>query len=619
MSIFKVLETNINKSVENFSHLLDHLKGDSLKGSEFMLYALSNIFKDKNIDEIENGVVDATYRKTTYDYGIDAIFITGSNDFIEEVDEIDDYNEDTKFKIQIFQFKRGTGISQSDLLKLESGIRKILIDEDMSESNNLYFYNRMEILNEIKNKIFTNFSSENISVHIHIVFGGLEKSITSEKILVDELEKITNTLTNNGFTNSKIIITDCQSIINAPSKSEQIVDIIEYQKTFKYITDTDVKNKLNGYISIISGKDIAELVRKHQSAIFEANIRDYYKRNDLNSKITETSSNDEEAKFFWSYNNGLTMTCSKVEDMPNNKYKLHNLQIVNGCQTSNAIYLAVKNKERVLELRSQIESGKDLTKKEKEELELKSKLQFNESTSLLVKIIETNNEDFIYRITETTNSQTPIKAFSLRANDDIQKLIEQYLDANDVCYERRINNLRNKGKKNIYSIQKLFQLFMAQVLFKPSQVKTRPKNMFISTYDDVFPASNVKTINYALYLIPVKVDIALNKGIKEYLINNESIDNYHKTLISYGKLHLGCFLLSSILKNEYNEKGIVNKEAYIINELNENFLHHFNDALENFEKILKNLAGNKKESILSFVRKADLDSKIVRFIKARKW
>ena len=95
---------------------------------------------------------------------------------------------------------------------------------------------------------------------------------------------------------------------------------------------------------------------------------------------------------------------------------------------------------------------------------------------MLVKIIETKNEDFIYRITETTNSQTP-KAFSLKANDDIQKLIEKYFENNNVSYERRINSLRNKGKKNIYSIQKLFQLYTSQILFKPSQVKTRPKSI----------------------------------------------------------------------------------------------------------------------------------------------
>ena len=198
------------------------------------------------------------------------------------------------------------------------------------------------------------------------------------------------------------------------------------------------------------------------------------------------------------------MTCSKVEEIPNNKYRLHNFQIVNGCQTSNALYVALKNKDYVAEINLKIKEGKELSKEEKEGLAEKSRFQFNDDASVLLKIIETKNEDFIGRITETTNSQTPIKEFSLKANDDIQKLIEQYLIGHGVFYERRVNFYKNKGKKNIYSIQKLFQLYTSQVLFKPSQVKTRPKDMFVTTYDDVFPAPHIKSFNYVLYLIPMR-------------------------------------------------------------------------------------------------------------------
>lgn len=618
MSVFNVLENKIIKSKDDFSEYLSEKKGDILKGSEFMFFALSNIFKDKEIEDIEKGIFDSSYRGEKYDFGVDAIYITGSNEIIENPEELDEFNDESKFKIQLFQFKRGNGIGQDDLLKLKTGLKKILIEESVTEEDNLYLYNRMSALNEIKTRLFSEFNTRNIEVQVHIVFGGIESNIHSEKILTDELLDIKEQLNANGYSNANIIITDCEKLINATSNHNQIVDIIEYEKTFKYITDTESKTKLNGYISIINGKDIAELVRKHQSAIFEANIRDYFKRSDLNSKILETSSSENEAKYFWSYNNGLTMTCSKVDEMPNNKYKLHNLQIVNGCQTSNSIYLSVKNKERVEELTEKISKGEELTKKETEELEIKSKLQFNNDTSLLVKIIETKDDDFIYKITETTNSQTPIKAFSLKANDDTQKLIENYFEDNGVNYERRINSLKNKGKKNICSIQKLFQLYTSQILLKPSQVKTRPKSMFVSTYDDVFPSKDVKLLNYLLYLVPIKVDLYLNKAIKEYLKDNPTVDNYIKTLISYGKLHLGVFLLSSIVKKDYSDKGIITNEKMIFDELENNLANHFSDAISNFEKIVKNFAGNKKESIPSAVRKNELDQRIARFVKTRR-
>jgi len=617
MSIFKVLEDKIKIESENFSEYLSDKKGDILKGSEFMLFALSQSFRNNTMEEIELGVVDSAYKGETYDFGIDAIYITGSKDFIENIEQLESYNEDTKFIIHLFQFKKGTGVSQGDLLKFKNGIDKVLVNEDITDSDNLYFYNRMLALNEIKSSLYQDFTPDNIKVICYIAFGGIEKNISSDPLLCEELSNIQTLLQNNGFTNNEINILDCQKLIKS-SSDEQIIDIIEYEKTFKYITGSSKADKLNGYISIIKGKEIAELVRKHQSSIFEANIRDYYKRSGLNSKITETSSSEEEAKFFWSFNNGLTMTCNKVDELPNDKYKLYNLQIVNGCQTSNAIYQAVKNKERIDELKQKEEQGEELTKKESEELSSKENLQFNDQTTILVKIIETKSDDLVYKITETTNSQTPIKAFSLKANDNIQMLIEEYLVNNNIWYERRINFYKNKGKKNIVNIQKLFQLFTSQILLKPSQVKTRPKSMFIGTYDNVFPSPEVDSMNFLLYLIPIKVDLALNKKTRQVRRDEEISDKYQLTMLSYGKLHFGCFILSSILKKEYGKKGIVKNSDKIFDEIENNFDTHFNEALLNFEKILKSFAGSRKESIVTGVRKTELDNRIAKFVMNRK-
>ncbi len=618
MSIFKVLEDNIINSVEYFSEYLSDFSGDILKGSEFMFYSLSNIFRDKPIDDIEQAIVDSSYRKERYDFGIDAIFITASNDFIEQIGQLEDCNDDTKFVIHIFQFKRGKGVSQADLLKFETGIDKVLIDEDLSETDNLYFFNRMINLNKIKDHLYKNFTADNIKILCHIVFGGLESNVLNDELLKAELDKIKSKLQSGGFTNNAIRITDCQRLINLATKRDDIIDIIEYEKTFKYITRTKEKEKLNGYICIIKGKEIAELVKKYQTSLFEANIRDYYKRSGINSKITETSSSKDEAKYFWSFNNGLTMTCNKVEELPKNKYRLYNLQIVNGCQTSNALYTAYKNKQRVKELENKQKNEPELTKKELEELKSKREFAFNDETSILVKIIETNNNDLIYRVTETTNSQTPIKAFSLKANDDIQLLIEKHLENKGIWYERRLNFYKNKGKKNVINIQKLFQLFTSQILYKPSQVKTSPKKMFIDTYDNVFPSPSVETMSFVLYLIPIKVDYYLSKKIREIQRNDSTIDDYKRTILSYGKFHIGCFVLGSILKKDYNKKGIVHNEEKIIEELENNFDTHFNDAVDNFEKILKGFIGNRREAIITGVRKTELDDKIAKYVNNRK-
>lgn len=79
----------------------------------------------------------------------------------------------------------------------------------------------MSVLNEIKNILFRDFPSENISILCHVVFGGIEKNIHSEKILTDELESLNLLLNNNGYTNSSIVITDCESLIKGPFKHQK--------------------------------------------------------------------------------------------------------------------------------------------------------------------------------------------------------------------------------------------------------------------------------------------------------------------------------------------------------------------------------------------------------------
>ena len=125
-------------------------------------------------------------------------------------------------------------------------------------------------------------------------------------------------------------------------------------------------------------------------------------------------------------------------------------------------------------------------------------------------------------------------------------------------------------------------------------------------------------MNFLFYLIPIKVDLALTQKIRQVRRDEEITDKYQLTMLSYGKLHFGCFILSSILKKEYGKKGIVKNSDRLLDELENNFDIHFNYALLNFEKILKALAGNRKESIVTGVRKIELDNRIAKFVMNRK-
>lgn len=616
--IFEILKNKVDSYIEHNSDLLDDFSNDVKQGSGFMLFSLSNIFKNFDIDDILDGVVDASFRKVNHDYSIDAIYLTADGEIINSDDDFDNYDEDTKFCYHIMQFKKGTGIGQDDLLKYKEGIDEVFVKSNCNEESNTYLYSKLDVLSHYKEKLyFTHFPSENIKVLIYLVFGGLKNNIDSNDLLTKQVKDISDLLTSKGFLNNSVEIIDAQKLIDLEKKTDEIVDLLKYQTTFKYITEVEKNKKLNGYICIVNGNEIAKLVDTWKSGLFEANIRDFYKRNPLNSKIFETSTNSDEAKYFWSFNNGLTITCKRLEELPDNNYRLHGLQIVNGCQTSNAIFRAYHNKKRH-EYLSQI-SPEKLTKKQKKEIESIDNKFLNQQTTLLVKIIETNDNDLIYKITEKTNSQTPIKSFSLKANDDVQLNIEQYFLQHGLYYERRVNFYKNQGKKSPISIQHLFQLYVSQILIKPSQVKTRPAGMFSSMYDNVFPSPTVKLMNADLYLIPVLIDLKLSKYIRKIDKSYLESDPYKRVLIANGKLHLGCFILSSII-GAYGEREIIANVKTIKDSINDDstFKNHFENGLENFKKQLQLFAGQKKESIPMALRKTDFDERLIRFIKTSK-
>lgn len=614
MSIFNLIDSRVKDSISKNSTLLEGKNNGVRVGAGFMLYALETIFKNIEMDDIIDGIVDSSFRSEKHDYGIDAIYLTANGEAIDSIEQLEDYNKDSKFVFHILQFKKSKGIDQADLLKLKEGINEVFVEEKCDESKNEFLFGLLEKLNIVKNELYRKFSAQQIKVNIYIVFGGVEENIHKDDIVSKQLNDIRELLNNGGYQYNDIIIVDAQKLLLIEKQGDEIIDIIKIQKTIKYITELEDDKKLNGYISIVATSEIGKLVKTWQNQLFEANIRDFYKRNELNNKILDTAASNEESKYFWSFNNGLTITCRKVEELPNDQFKLYGLQIVNGCQTSNSLYIAYDNMLRVSELKNKDNLNKD----EQEELERISSKALNENSSVLLKIIETNDTELTYRITETTNSQTPIKTFSLKANEDIQRNIEEFLLPHDIFYERRINFYRNQGEKNIVSIQKLFQLYFAQILFKPSQVKTSPKQMFQEHYDTVFPAPKVKAIDYNLYLIPILIDLKLLKKIRIIQRNKNEQDNYNKVVLSYGKYHLGLLILHNILGNNYNEKKIIENAKKIIKEIKDErrFENHYKKALSNLARILKKSYGQRKESVPISLKKTDFDNKLVRFIKS---
>ena len=102
------------------------------------------------------------------------------------------------------------------------------------------------------------------------------------------------------------------------------------------------------FFSCFPGRLIAEIFKKYGNRLLEQNVRSYLsiRQKGVNRGILTTI--EKNPKMFFAFNNGLTVTVSKIEVENNNIISMTDLQVVNGGQTSNTLLYALQKNNQPL-------------------------------------------------------------------------------------------------------------------------------------------------------------------------------------------------------------------------------------------------------------------------------
>jgi AIPR protein len=130
--------------------------------------------------------------------------------------------------------------------------------------------------------------------------------------------------------------------------------------------------------------------------LFESNVRDYLGENRVNEDIG-TSLKEAEGPEFWWLNNGITLLVTAAIAV-GKVLQLHDVQIVNGLQTTETIF-------------RHFSSG-NIASAER---------------GLLVKVVVSSDPVVRDQIIRATNNQSSVEAASLHATDKLQRDIEEVL------------------------------------------------------------------------------------------------------------------------------------------------------------------------------------------------
>lgn len=291
------------------------------------------------------------------------------------------------------------------------------------------------------------------------------------------------------------------------------------------------------------------IIRK---SLFYDNVRDFQGFNSVNKEMLETI-NDNPNKFII-LNNGITVVCSKFIPIQR-RLSIENPQVVNGCQTCNVLYHAMKTKPEIVK-----------------------------GITLVVKVISTQNGDIVNEIVRGTNRQTqvPIEAFEgiKKYHKDLEEYISYYQSdfSDKIYYERRAKQYENNPSikpTQVVSTKALIQYSVGALINKPHMSHLREIFLLEEFGEKIFNPKKSKlplfAVMYAFYTL-------------ELLLRNGKIDAYYNKF----KAHLlmlvfakhGCYLDMQNSKDEDDYAESILSTLYKL----ETAQQVFNAAIEIFNK-----------------------------------
>lgn len=116
---------------------------------------------------------------------------------------------------------------------------------------------------------------------------------------------------------------------------------VEFDPPLPCLATPDSDRNYSVFLAIIPGRHLADLYARHGTRLLELNVRSFLQtKGGVNRGIRDTLIHNPDK--FLAYNNGITATASRVEfsDDGRSMTRLHNLQIVNGGQTTASIHYA---------------------------------------------------------------------------------------------------------------------------------------------------------------------------------------------------------------------------------------------------------------------------------------
>jgi len=458
------------------------------ESEHFELFVNYSIISDEhnrtfNLNDISIG--------SGYDTGIDGLAIIVNGSIINSSNEIDDFLERNGFldvSYIFIQSKTSSNFDTSDIRTFVDGVKDFFREEPTLPRNN-----DIQNLSDISNYILDHARTfkENPKCKLYYVTTGIyneeDKNINSVKVnAIKDLQNL------NLFETVDFKILGATEIGKLYRKTKSPTSA-----TFTFsnkVTLDDIEGIPQAYYGVLPFSEFKKLIvddNDNIANVFDDNVRDFQgDTNPVNSKISETL-NSENPFLFSVINNGITIVANEIKTS-GNTFTIDDYQIVNGCQTSNVLFMNRENRQ-IQEL------------------------------NIPIRLIGTKEEKIKSKITVSTNNQTAIKPEQLSAMSEFQKNLEFYYNTIEgdgkLYYERRSKQYNSNAsviKRKIITTPIQIKSFSSMFRDEPHRVTSYFSsivNKIGMPNSGIFEENHQAEIYYVAGLSFYRLDMLFNTNI----------------------------------------------------------------------------------------------------------
>jgi hypothetical protein len=469
----------------------------------FEMFTAEQILKDYDLsyDEIESGLIG-----DGGDGGIDSIYLFVNGELVQEDPDYTHLKKNPSIDLVVIQSKTSAGFQETPIERFLT-VSDDIFDLSKSVDSMAGVYNEdllaaISCFRAVHQQLAAKFPR--LSARFHYACKGADPGLTVRR-KVEKLDAaVKRHFPTADFRFEFVGASELLALARRTPQTTYTLQLAENPVSSAGQVGFLCLVKLRDFLAFITDGS-GELNRQ----IFEANVRDYQGRTEVNDEI-QKSLKERNAEDFWWLNNGVSILASGASQGGKN-LTIEDPQIVNGLQTSTEIYNYFRSSNTE-----------------------------HDERKLLVRVVVPEADDSRDRIIKATNSQTVVQQASLRATDKIHRDIEEFLRPRGLFYDRRKNHYKNEGqaRDRIIGIPHLAQAVMAVVLRKPDIARGRPSSLLKrdEDYEKVYNQSYPVQLYYVCAEAMRRVESRLKSSGADLPIKDRNNLRFYVLLHALAKL-----------------------------------------------------------------------------------